>query len=191
MQNSLTYAMAHTADLGLVAGDVTPCTDAMGVWMSAYPAHITAQANAESAVRELVRRLQASPAVSDEEREALGITVRDTEPTPIGPPVSRPVGEVDTSQRRRHIIEFRDEGSARSKAKPDGVMACEVWVKLGDPAPLDLEELRFLATDSKTPYTAAYDGEDAGKTAHYMLRWISTRNEPGPWSETVSATIGG
>ncbi len=33
-------------------------------------------------------------------------------------------------------------------------------------------------------------GEDGGQTAHYMLRWVSTGGEKGPWSETASATIG-
>ncbi len=57
-------------------------------------------------------------------------------------------------------------------------------------------------------------GEEAGQTAHYMLRWVSTSGEKGPpaldgpprtksavaqrqglaagqgWSETASATIG-
>lgn len=31
----------------------------------------------------------------------------------------------------------------------------------------------------------------AGKKPDYMLRWVSTRGANGPWSETVSATIGG
>ena len=35
-----------------------------------------------------------------------------------------------------------------------------------------------------------FAGADGGKTAHYMLRWESTRGEPGPWSDTASATIG-
>jgi hypothetical protein len=35
-----------------------------------------------------------------------------------------------------------------------------------------------------------FDGADGGKTAHYMLRWINSRAETGPWSQTVSATIG-
>jgi len=26
--------------------------------------------------------------------------------------------------------------------------------------------------------------------AHYMLRWVNTRGQKGPWSETASATIG-
>lgn len=28
-----------------------------------------------------------------------------------------------------------------------------------------------------------------GQTAHYMLRWVSTGGEKGPWSELVSATV--
>jgi hypothetical protein len=37
---------------------------------------------------------------------------------------------------------------------------------------------------------AEFTGPDGGKTAHYMVKWLSTRSEAGPWSETASATIG-
>jgi hypothetical protein len=70
-------------------------------------------------------------------------------------------------------------------------MGCEIWVKVGDPVPTDPSQLRFLATDTRTPYVAEYSGEDAGKTAHSMLRWVNTKGEQGPWSQTVSATITG
>jgi len=60
----------------------------------------------------------------------------------------------------------------------------------GDPPPGDPGELTFLAVDARTPYTTDLDGADAGKTAHYMLRWVSTTGEKGPWSETPSATVG-
>jgi hypothetical protein len=86
---------------------------------------------------------------------------------------------------------FTDETTPNSKAKPDGVMGCEIWVKVGDPAPTDPEQLQFLGTDTRTPYVAEYSGEDAGKVAHYMLRWVNTKGEQGPWSQTVSATITG
>ena len=50
-------------------------------------------------------------------------------------------------------------------------------------------ELSFA--DEATPTrTGTLGGADGGKTAHYMLRWENTRGEPGPWSETASATIG-
>lgn len=70
-------------------------------------------------------------------------------------------------------------------------MGAELWVKIGDPAPTDPSELKFLGLDTQSPYVAHYSGEDAGKIAHYMLRWVNSKGEPGPWSQTVSATITG
>jgi len=77
---------------------------------------------------------------------------------------------------------------------PDGPrFHAQIWVKVapvGDPPPADPGELTFLAVDTRTPNTTDFDGADAGKTAHYMLRWLSTTGEKGPWSETASATVG-
>ena len=93
--------------------------------------------------------------------------------------------------RLLHVIHFSDELTPTRKAKPKGTMGAEVWVKVGDPAPVDESELTFLTLHTRTPYTAKYVGADANKTAHYMLRWVNTRGQKGPWSETASATIGG
>jgi len=71
-------------------------------------------------------------------------------------------------------------------------MGCEIWVKVaapGEPAPAGAEGLSFVALDTASPYIAEYDGPQGGKTAHYMLRWVKTSGEKGPWSETISATI--
>ena len=51
-------------------------------------------------------------------------------------------------------------------------------------------ELTFLLLSTRTPAAAEFTGPDGGKTAHYMVRWLSTRGDAGPWSETASATIG-
>jgi hypothetical protein len=98
-------------------------------------------------------------------------------------------GSVDTSQRLRHTINFVDEVTPTSRAKPDGVQGCEIWTKVGDAPPAGPNEVHYLALDTRTPYTVEFDSGDGGKTAHYMLRWMSTRGEAGPWSQTVSATI--
>ncbi len=38
-----------------------------------------------------------------------------------------------------------------------------------------------MALDSSTPHSIEYDdGEDATKTAHYMMRWVSTPRRAGP-----------
>jgi hypothetical protein len=49
-----------------------------------------------------------------------------------------------------------DETTPDSRAKPEGVMDCEIWVKVGDPAPTDPDQLQFLGTDTRTPYVATY-----------------------------------
>jgi len=131
--------------------------------------------------------------VTDAQRAALGITVRDAEPTPTGKPTTRPLVTVDFSKRLRHTLRYADESTPTRRARPFGVIGAEIWVKLavaGDPAPSDPDELTFLQLSTRTPAVAEFTGADGGKTAHYMLRWLSTRSEPGPWSETASATIG-
>ena len=40
------------------------------------------------------------------------------------------------------------------------------------------------------PVLSEAGGIDDGKLAHYMVRWISSKGETGPWSETATATIG-
>ncbi len=201
--NFVTYVNANLANLGLVAADVVSLNATAATWTADYPNHITAQASAQSArqakdgardglegaVRPLVRQLQASGQVDDAERAAMGITVPDDLATPAGPPATRPVVAVDTSQRLQHTIRFADEATPTRIAKPAGVMGAEIWVKVGDPAPVDPGELSFLTLDTRTPHVAAYAGADGGQTAHYMLRWVSTTGEKGPWSETASATI--
>lgn len=203
--NFVTYVNAHMADLGLAPDDVAAVNTAAVTWTADYPAHIAAQTAAqgaraakagardtlEAAVRLLVRRLQASPDVDDAERAAMGITVHDGEGAALsGPPKTRPVVKVDTSERLQHTIHFADEATPTRKAKPDGAMGAEIWVKVGDPAPVDPAELRFLSVDTRTPYVAHFNGADGGKNAHYMLRWVGTEGDRGPWSETATATIG-
>src|SRR5207302_8223959 len=114
-------------------------------------------------VRALVAQLQASPIVTDAQRQALGLTVRATTRTASPTPTSHPVATVDTSKRLQHTIAFGDEATPGSRAKPDGVSGCEIWIKIGEPAPVDPSELKYLATDTRTPYLAEFDGADAGK----------------------------
>ena len=205
--NFMTYLSSNTAALGLDAADITTLTGLQTSWTANYASHVRYQALArsnreakdesrgyfETNIRAMVRRLQASPDVSNVEREALGINVKDTTPTASsamsGESASRPVGVVDTSERMRHTIRFFDETTPNKRAKPAGVMGCEIWVKVDGAAPASPAECRFLALDTSSPYVAEYTPPDAGKTAHYMLRWQTTRGDLGPWSETVSATI--
>ena len=83
-------------------------------------------------------------------------------------------------------------GVLQASAQVDDTERAALGITVPDtkPTPVDSNELIFLATDTRTPYVANFDGADGNKVAHYMLRWESTRGEIGPWSETASATIG-
>ncbi len=201
--NFLTYVSAHLIELGLEATDVDFIVQEQTNWDFAYGQHTTAQANARSkreqkveqrdiltaSLRALVARLQASPLVDDTKRQAMGITVRAPRQTTASTPATHPLGWVDTSERLRHSVGFRNNSGTMGNAKPDGVIGCEVWVKIDGPPPVDGTEVSFVGMATRSPFTVVHDGADGGKKAHYMLRWMGSRGEAGPWSETVSATI--
>ena len=202
MNTLLSALQSNLSDYGIVQADLSPVQLAHASWADSHTAHLTAQVVAEAAttlkdnnsvtvenlVRSLARRIQANPAVTDEAKRRAGLPVHDTTRTPRTAPISRPVAEVDTSERLRHTIHFKDQNAPR-KAKPKGVMGCEIWAKVGGAPPTDPSECQFVANDTNSPYLNQFTGADAGKTVHYILRWLSSRQEKGPWSETISATI--
>ena len=205
LTNFMTVLSPRRAELGFSEAEFNALTAASSTWDTAFSQHTQAQlsaasatqakkaarANLEDSLRAAVKRLQALPALEDADRASLGITVSSTTRTPAPIPTTRPVVQVDTGQRLRHTISFADETTPNRRVKPEGMRGCEIWVKVGDPAPADPSEMRFLALDTASPYLVVYGGVDAGKTAHYMLRWVNTREDRGPWSQTVSATIPG
>jgi hypothetical protein len=47
----------------------------------------------------------------------------------------------------------------------------------------------FLTKATRPSVTASFEAAAGGKTAVYMLRWVSTRGEKGPWSDVTTATV--
>jgi len=201
LRNLMPYLFAHSAELGLTPAELAPVAEAAMYCDYGHHWYVTTRTAADAArqkkddkraafeavIRPLVRRLQASATVTDAQRRAMGISVHDTRQAATA---TRPMATVNTAERLRHVIHFADEATPTSRARPDGAMGCEIWGKIGT-TPADPSELTFLALDTRTPYTADFNGSDGGKTAHYMLRWVNADGEKGPWSATVSATIGG
>ena len=46
--------------------------------------------------------------------------------------------------------------------------------------PSDPGALEFLLPSTRTPAVVGFTGPDGRQTAHYMLKWPSTRGEAGP-----------
>ena len=198
------------ADVAALAPSPPELAAARAAWEAAYPAHRAAQSAARTAteaktdsrrayvaaLRRWVRQIQADPTTTDALRARLGITIPDTIRTAAAAPTECPMVGIEHGQRLQQQIDFRVLGSGRRK-KPAGVRGCQIWVKLGAPptgygdTASATGDLRFVALATATPHIVTFSSADAGKTAYYLCRWISTRGEVGPWSETVEATVAG
>lgn len=150
----------------------------------------TARQNVLDRARPQRRMVRAKSGVSNELLESANLTPYDDVKTASASPSSVPFALVDFG-KLRHTISFRDKLTPDTDKKPDGMMGAEIWMKIGGDAPVDNEECEFLALDTATPYLMTFKGADAGKTAYYLLRWVSKNGDKGEWSEAVSATING
>ena len=185
---------------------LTPLQKALATWNAQYPAHVRAQAAAEAArqakdaaraalekeVRPVTNFVQGYPKTTNADRAEMGITVRDTSPTPAPAPSSRPLALVESGQRLTHQLRLVDESTPTRRARPAGVLGAEVWVKLVEadqPAPTDPAALTFLTMTTKPSFRAEFKAGEGGKTAVSMARWVNTRGEKGPWSEVTMATV--
>jgi hypothetical protein len=188
---------------GLSAADLAPIQDALAKWSAAYPAHLDAQQAAlaaseikakgreiaEKATRFLVKKIEGHPEIDNALRVSAGLPPRENGKSVIGAPTTRPIGRVETKSNSTLVIHFVDEETPLKKAKPEGVHACEIRIHVGETPPTDASGFTFLAHDTRTPYADEHPSSDAGKTAHYVLRWLNAKLEPGPWSDVVSAKI--
>ncbi|WP_432671336.1 hypothetical protein [Flavobacterium sp. SM2513] len=127
-------------------------------------------------------------ALTIEDRNVLNIAAPSTSKTPAPVPVTRPVGQVNTSNRWEHEITCSNESGGHGK--PKGVRGCQIWSKEDTPI-TNFDELTFVATVSKSPYIHRFPVSKSGKLMYYLLRWENTRGEVGPWSTAVSATVTG
>lgn len=192
------WIAGNFASVGLTSAQNDAIQAAFADWNIKYPAHNDAQQDAavksqekdtsraelEALLREVARRIK-----DNATRLAAGLNEHADRRARVPAPTSRPVLQVDTRERFRHLIEFRDESGSRGK--PDGVRHVEIWCFIGPNPPTGPQDCVFLSTDTNTPYMNQIAPEHAGKMIHYIARWVNSRNEHGPWSETVSATVPG
>ena len=188
-------------DYGQTAGYVTSLNNAIEAFSTKLGEHVTAQATAKSktlekneariALEALVRdaRVSAKAAKISEANFALMGIPSGGSKVPTNATV--PAAAVNTSERLRHTIDWTDADALDNKRKPRGAMGAEIWVKIDGPPPGNENDCTFLTLDAFTPYIKEYAPTEAGKTAHYMIRWRMRDGSVSAWGETVSATITG
>jgi hypothetical protein len=191
---------------GFDQSELKPLKEALSAWNAAFPNHVAAQQRAEGArqakdaaraalekeVRPVTNFVQGYPKTTNADRAEMGITVRDTSPTPAPAPSSRPLALVESGQRLTHQLRLVDESTPTRRARPKGVQRAEVFVALtppGSPAPANPSDYRYIGSVTRGETTLSFESDKGGMQAHYLSRWVSTSGATGPWSETASATV--
>lgn len=152
----------------------------------ACAAMVDARNAAEQNARQLASLIQANPAITDPDLSAAGLTVRAAIPTPVPAPVTRPIIQVAQLLPLGALLRWSDELTPDSKAKPAGVVAGQLFYKIGDPAPLTLDECRFAGLATKVPFTLDLPSAAGGEKVHLVARWATRRGLYGPTSAPVN-----
>jgi hypothetical protein len=90
-----------------------------------------AKKNLETEARMLARIVQAAPAVTNQQRSDLGLTVRDVEPSPIDRPAFAPEGAIVSVTGRSVRIRYRDAQEPSRRGKPNGCAGLAVFSHVG------------------------------------------------------------
>lgn len=208
--NFSTLITATPTAYGLVAGQATTFGTAKSDFVtklatasnpptrtkSTVAAKNTSRAALLVLIRSYMKIVQGFPTITPTQLSDLGLTVRKTTPTPIGPPATAPILSMLATSGGGIDFRFSDEATPDSKARPFGTAGLELWCKIGPGAPIDISECAFrglYTINTNGPGSRAarvdFSGGDVGKTAYFLGRWINIRGEPGPVSALSSMTI--
>jgi len=144
----------------------------------------------QSALRKFVRQwLAFNSKVSDADREALGLKVKDVEPTPMPVPDRAPDITIDAIKHLSHKLRLTDPANPHTQSKPKGVKSIQVFRFIGSAAPSDVSQYQYVGDATRFLFESKFVLADVGKSVWYIARYINTRGIPGPWSNSVTATI--
>ena len=160
------------------------------------PSSIVSKNDAKDALiasaRDLAGIAQNFPGITDVLRSDLGITVPDTEPTPIPAPSDPPGLDIVSAVARTVRLRLHDFNSSTSRGKPDGVAGAAVFSFVGDPAPVELEDWKFEGNTTRTSFDVEFDPEvPNGSMVWLTAFWFNPRAQSGPAAQPVSTNIPG
>jgi hypothetical protein len=197
---------AAPTDYGVSVLQATAFTTLNGVWNAAYvaandpstrsPANIAAKNTAKEnmldgpgGIRELAALVQAHPGITAQQLTELGLTVRDTKPTPVPPPTVSPEIDFIPTGTRTIRIRLHNE-TTLSKKKPDGVKGAMVFYHIGESAPVELSEWTFHESVTRTTLDVDLPASVApGTIIWFTAYWFNPRQQSGPATTPVNTIM--
>ncbi|MDR1127251.1 MAG: hypothetical protein LBL06_03895 [Treponema sp.] len=141
-------------------------------------------------VRAFVAQYLKFAPVTDEDREAMGLHNKDTHPTRIDPPTTRPIiTEIKPIGAFRVEIYFHDETTAGRSRIPYGTNGCLLNYTWGTEAVVDYDALIQSKLMTKSPFVLTLPQDAGKKIFSCAVRWQNQRGELGPSSEIKTADV--
>lgn len=148
---------------------------------------------AKAALSELLRPMyggiSALTTVTDEQKIALGITVRKM-PSPQPAPDTEPVVNVVFVRGRTVRLRFRDAGSTTRRGKPVGVATATILSYVGATPPADISAWKFEANVSRTLVDVTFPATTApGAQVWFTVFWSNRKDQSGPACEPIGTYL--
>lgn len=139
---------------------------------------------AVDAMRKFAReRIRNNPKMNDGQKQELGVTVSDREPSPVPVPDAGPDSEAVISAREPGVVKVRYLG-----AKPYGVDRVEIVWSVSDTVIDSPDQLANNETFSRNPWERTFASADRGKKMYYSLRYL-TKEGASHWSDVREVVI--
>jgi hypothetical protein len=132
--------------------------------------------------------LNASGAITVEDRLDLGLHVKDTTPSHHPAPTSRPDTDVEPSGKYQHTVITLDSATSKKEKPADAYGVRYAW-QLGGTAPASPADLPKSKFSRKTSEKFLWDTSDQGKPVHYATAYENSKGDIGPWSAVASTIV--
>lgn len=197
------YLDGNYSALGITAPQAANMASLVTIWNAAFiaatagstrgpmtvQAKDTARANATLIARQIAVTVNQNPSVTEEQKVALGITVRKTTKTPIPPPTTSPILTFIAATPLQHTLRFADQLTPASRAMPFGSIALQLSVWISATPPVVGTPPTQSLTITKNPCAVDFPDGAQGKTAYYTGNWRTRKGDLGPDSSELSNVI--
>ena len=182
------YGTKHDAFVALYQAANDPDTRSP----SAIIAKSASKSDLIATARQFARIVQATPSVTPELKSELGLTVRDVEPTPVGPPTTAPLLTVVSASGRTVRMRLQDAASPTRRGRPEFTAGAAVFSFVGDVPPADLADWKFEGNTTRTTVDVAFPATVPNWSKVWLrARWFSPRLQDGPASAPVETALPG
>jgi len=203
--NFSTLITATPTAYGLTAGNATTIAAQNTAYQAAYTAandpstrtpetvaaKDAARAAATAVVRPFAMQINASAAVTNGQRAALGLTIRKTVPTPVPAPTDIPTLGLVSGEPGLANMQYRNPSAPDGKAKPYGCIGVQLCIAVGTTPAIDPSQGLLGGTVTKSPFVLGLAPTSAGKVITVYGRFVTQSGpggvaQAGPWSAPVS-----